>query len=218
MSDDIIHDIREVAEKLFSENKMTHALVYFEKFSSENPNDPVILMKLGICQFRTEDFIAAEQSFQKVVQLQIRNHTAWYYLGLSQERRNNSSDAQTAYQFALSLQPDFKEAQHKLAITPEKPKQEKTASASPSGLEDTGMTKGLFTQQKSTLVFWVERLFHIFIGLVIYGGVFGGIAATIAGFITGGEEAVMIVAGLCVGTLVGVCIAIIGAGKVSRVI
>ena len=217
MGGEMTNKTREVAEKLFAENKMAKALVHFEILASENQNDAIVNMKLGTCQFRTDDFSAAEKSFHKVVQLQIKNHMAWYYLGLSQERQDNTSDAKIAYKFALAIKPDFKEALQKLGLETDKPKNPKKDSTVSDDLANSGMTKGLFTQEKSAFVFWAERLTHIFIGLVVYGGVFGGIAGFF-GHIATGNEFLAIVVGLCVGGIVGILMAIIGAGKVSRVI
>jgi len=213
------NDPRDRAEKLFGQNKMAAAAPLFENLLLETPGDNELRMKLGICLFRTQDFQAAEARFRAVSAAQNHNHMAWYYLGLTQERQGREDDARTSYRFALSIKPDFSEAQQKLGGESSRPLAPNKASKSLPGeaLEEADLARGIFTQQKSRFIFRCEQVAYFFLGLLFIGGVTGSMAAFVTSIVTNDNDAALVI-GIGVGAVVGLVSGIIKAGNVSRVV
>ncbi len=233
-------DTTQTADKLFIANKMAAALPYYVELLSASPGDNPLRLKLAICQFRTGDFAPAEKNFRIVTSKNMQNHNAWYYLGLCCQRQGRVDDAKTAYQFALTVKPDFDLARKKLgsdeavqklvaaaevaarpamAASKPAPRASKAPPPDPSGLfdEDT-VARGIYSQPKNPATFWMERIMAFIVGLVGGGLIFGIIGAVIGLALSGGTGDVAIGIGLIAAFVGGVLGGFVNAGNVRRLV
>ncbi|HEX2239845.1 MAG TPA: tetratricopeptide repeat protein [Actinomycetota bacterium] len=78
-------------------------------------SEPEALFIRGVAFFRLGDFSSAESSFRGAIAMDAMRADAFYYLGLTRERRGNNAEALKAYRVAVSLDPSLSKAREKLA-------------------------------------------------------------------------------------------------------
>src|SRR5580704_4880359 len=93
------------AVKLASDGKLDEAVKELERASSEGENPVDVHNGLGHLRFEQQKWDEAAHSYQKVIELDPKNRTAQYNLGLVLERQANFEDASKAFEAALAIDP-----------------------------------------------------------------------------------------------------------------
>ncbi|SFR42477.1 Protein kinase G tetratricopeptide repeat-containing protein [Marinobacter daqiaonensis] len=191
---------------------------------NEEATDARVSYLSGVCDFRESDFEKAERHFRDAVSLDGLFVEPRYYIGLCLERCNRFEEARIEYMTVLAMQPDHTGAIWKLAadssaegttgaapagdVRRETPvRNQAAASEAESRLVDEGLAKGIYTDRKSKVVYFVEIGFIFAITFVIAGGI-AGVLTNLAS----GNIAIAAIVGLVVGTLAGV----VNAGSIKR--
>ncbi|WP_293268170.1 tetratricopeptide repeat protein [Neptunomonas sp.] len=104
-----------LANQYFNKNQITLARPLFAEVLENSDKNFEALYKLGVCDFRLEKFKEAGDSFSALIEVEPRNSLAWYYLGLTKERRGDKDKAIEKYHMALLIDPDLEVAQKKLS-------------------------------------------------------------------------------------------------------
>lgn len=68
----------------------------------------------GRILFRIERYVEAAEQFRRVAEAMPKRRTAWFNLGLSEERQGRRAAAREAYQKALEVDPDYERAAESL--------------------------------------------------------------------------------------------------------
>ncbi|OKK16224.1 hypothetical protein AMK16_26435 [Streptomyces sp. CB00455] len=71
---------------------------------------------MGIKQGENKDFAGATRSFRQVLDLNPATKLAWYNLGVIAQHDNRTTDARTAYDHALKIDPNFASALYNKAL------------------------------------------------------------------------------------------------------
>ena len=74
------------------------------------PINPQAELQNGINFFSNNDIPNAINSFNKVIQADANNSTAYYFLGMCSEKQNNNEDALNKYNNAISKKSDYADA------------------------------------------------------------------------------------------------------------
>jgi len=69
-----------------------------------------VLLQTGLVQSRYQDRKGAESTFRRVLELDSRNKTAWYNLGVLAHHEGRAAEARNAYDKALKIDPRFTSA------------------------------------------------------------------------------------------------------------
>jgi tetratricopeptide (TPR) repeat protein len=198
----------------------------------DQPTDANLSHLLGVCDFREGKFVEAERHFRRAISLPNHSVDSRYYIGLCLERRGVLEEAKTHFLSVLALDPTHVNAKNKIpagspmssgVVLDEHPQKLQPPSKAPiepnadALLAEVGLTKGIYTEKKSKLVYHTERVFGFIFGGLFFGGVFGAVFGAIAYFLIGPKEFEVLSVGVAVALVVGIGGGVMVAGQVKKV-
>jgi tetratricopeptide (TPR) repeat protein len=92
---------------LLEQNNPAAARGELTAYVMSRPKDASGWLRLGVAQWRTQDFAAAEKSLSESLRFDGKNPEAWNVLGLTQLQRNRGREAASYFATALKYQPDY---------------------------------------------------------------------------------------------------------------
>jgi Flp pilus assembly protein TadD len=113
------------------------AIECYEK-SSKLEEDAKAFFNLGLALRKMERFEEAAIAYKNAIRIDAANERAWVNLGYIQLRQHAFDEAQKSFEHALTLKPDYKNAQEGLADleAARRNPDAKTSERVPSGTED----------------------------------------------------------------------------------
>ncbi|GGT10851.1 hypothetical protein GCM10010271_11740 [Streptomyces kurssanovii] len=80
------------------------------KSATQTVSEAQALVQAGLMQSQYQDFLGAERTFRRVLELDKDNKLAWFNLGVIAQRDGRTADAREAYGKALKVDPKFASA------------------------------------------------------------------------------------------------------------
>ncbi len=78
----------------YKEGNYEKALLHFNTYLTQKPNDPKVLLAKGNCTYQLKQYDSAIETFQKVIQLKtIQSNAGHWYLALSYLKKDRKEDA-----------------------------------------------------------------------------------------------------------------------------
>jgi len=96
------------------------AIVEYEAFLAEHPDDDEALLLLGVLYVDLKQYTKAEEALRRLVELKPRSHVAFFYLGRIALSRKDFFKAEEFFKKALKITPEFEPAFNNLIFIYEK--------------------------------------------------------------------------------------------------
>jgi len=133
------------ANLFYEHGEFEKAIEFYNKaIAHARPDDPVYkyFYNRGLSYACLERYLEAQTDILKVLELKPDFAEGWYILGLTREYLGNLEEATAAYEKALQLNPDFKDAQNRKEIVASKKRKQNSgliskASSSKIDLQNT---------------------------------------------------------------------------------
>lgn len=94
----------------FINGSYSEAAGYFEEILSNKPNDPDALHHLAGCQIQLQEYESAQETIQKVLNLDSKNSLAWFRLGQIHYLCKRYESAVDSFGKAIEIKPEFADA------------------------------------------------------------------------------------------------------------
>lgn len=88
-----------------SQRNYESAIVERRRAVAANPDDPTLVLDLGVTLGKSGDFAAAETELVRATESSPRNAEAWFWLGLAREQLGRRAEARAAYEQVVALAP-----------------------------------------------------------------------------------------------------------------